>query len=280
MENNQTAIDINGKNKEPAAEVENEGYGVDSKYDLEECVLKAADILCVKKEAIISDCKRHILNKITGILTEAIVGASFSGNAAKTIEKAITFGIRSVAISPCFIDEAEKAIAKKGEVKVCAVVDFPFGESTFKSKYAEMKSAVKRGVDGTLTVFPIALTAKENHKELKKQLKKTGKLRTETGVAISMENATDDAVKQFIRSADKSGVSYIGFLFGQSSEKEIEEKLAVITSEKSKKPIAVYAGVSEEAGLKKLYGAGVNAVISPYSSELAEKLFKDYKVKV
>ena len=121
---------------------------------------------------------------------------------------------------------------------------------------------------------------KENHKELKKQLKKTGKLRTETGVAISMENATDDAVKQFIRSADKSGVSYIGFLFGQSSEKEIEEKLAVITSEKSKKPIAVYAGVSEEAGLKKLYGAGVNAVISPYSSELAEKLFKDYKVKV
>ena len=167
----------------------------------------------------------------------------------------------------------------KEEIKVCAVIDFPFGESSFKVKHAEMKNAVKAGVDEILTVFPANLLQKESAKELKKQLKKTKRVgRIDKGVAVNAEDTNGEDIKRFMRLAEKMKMKFVAFLFGNVTAKELCDKMREIIANKNKIAVKVMANVEDIAGVKTLIAEKADGIITPFADKIAKELFEEFKI--
>ncbi len=64
----------------------------------------------------------------------------------KLCREAKKYGFASVCVNPCEVERAAKLL-KKSNVKVCSVVDFPFGASDWTSKCMQAAGAVQDGAD-------------------------------------------------------------------------------------------------------------------------------------
>ena len=60
--------------------------------------------------------------------------------------EATKYGFASVCVHPCHIALAKKLLAKT-PVKVCTVIDFPLGASTWLSKSLQAAAAIYEGAD-------------------------------------------------------------------------------------------------------------------------------------
>lgn len=240
-----------------------------------------ADILNQDEDAIIDECKLFQIRNIMGMLSKAIVRHGLEGGETRTlIENAIKSGLGEIAVAPAYLDGISKAIKAGEELKVCAVVDFPFGESSFKVRLSEIKNSVKKGVDGILTVVNTAALKKENAKALKKELKKTGKFKAVTvGAAVNAEDAETEDIKQILRLSEKTGIKYVALMFGSITENELVAKMKDINAVKGKMPVKVMANVNNVDGVKTLISLGVKGIITPYADEIAKELFKEFKIK-
>ena len=242
---------------------------------------RLADILCKDEDDIIEECKLFQIKNIMSRLSKAVVRYGVESAEMKTLViNARKSGLGEIAVSPAYIDGVAKAIEKTGEFKVCAVVDFPFGESSFKVKFSEIKNSVKKGVDGVLTVLNTAALKKDNAKPLKKELKKIGKIKAvETGIAINAEDADSDDIKQVLKLAEKAGVNYSAFLFGNVTEAELSAKLKEIKGFNSRIPVKIMANVENIGGVKTLIALGADGIITPFADAIAKELFGEFKIK-
>lgn len=240
-----------------------------------------ADILNKDEDAIIDECKLFQVRNIMSWLSKALVRHGVEGGNTRTlIKNALKSGLGEIAAAPAYLDNVSKAIKADEELKVCAVVDFPFGESSFKVRFSEIKNSVKKGVDGILTVVNTAALKKENAKTLKKELKKTGKIKgVEKGAAVNAEDATADDIKQVFRLSERAGIGYVALMFGSITEAELVAKMKEINIIKGKTPVKVMANVEDVEGVKTLISFGVNGIITPYADDIAKELFKEFKIK-
>lgn len=249
------------------------------KYDAD--FSRLADILGKDEDLVIEECKIFQIKNVMARLSKAVVRYGVENVEMKTLlSDAEKSGLGEIAVAPAYLDGVAKSLSSGEEFKVAAVVDFPFGESSFKVKFAEIKNAVKKGVDGVLTVLNTAALNKDNAKPLKKELKKIGKLKAvETGVAINAEDAATSDVKHALKLAEKAGIDYAAFLFGSVGEGELSAKIKEIKDLKSKIKIKVMANVEDVKGVKTLIGLGVDGIITPFADGIAKELFKDFKIK-
>ena len=240
-----------------------------------------ADILNKGEDEIIDECKLFQVRNIMSRLSKAIVRRGVEdGNTRTLIKNALKSGLGEIAAAPAYLDDVSKAIKTDEELKICAVVDFPFGESSFKVRFSEIKNSVKKGVDGILTVVNTAALKKENAKTLKKELKKTGKIKgVEKGAAVNAEDATADDIKQVFKLSERAGIEYVALMFGSITEAELVAKMQEINAIKSKTPVKVMANVENIEGVKTLISLGVDGIITPYADDIAKELFKEFKIK-
>lgn len=240
-----------------------------------------ANILSKSEDEIIEECKLFQIRNVMAKLSKAVVRRGVRvGEVGTLIENAVKSGLSEIAAAPSYIDVISKAIKGEEEIKVSAVVDFPFGESSFKVRFSEIKNAVKKGVDGVLTVINTAALIKENGKILKKELRKIGKLKAvERGAAVNAEDAKTDDLKQIIRLSEKTGINYVAFMFGAISETELVAKMKEINSFKCKLPVKVMANVNNVEGVKTLLSLKVSGIITPYADDIARELFKEFEIK-
>lgn len=240
-----------------------------------------ADILNKDEDAIIEECKLFQIRNIMSRISKALVRHGTDAENTRTLVKnAIKSGLGEIAAAPAYLDNVSDAMKSNEELKVSAVVDFPFGESSFKVRFSEIKNSVKKGVDGILTVINTAALKKENAKILKKELKKTGKIKgVEKGAAVNAEDATADDIKQIFKLSEKSGIEYVALTFGSITETELVAKMKEINAIKGKTPVKVMANVDDVDGVKTLISLGVNGIITPYADDIARELFKEFKIK-
>ena len=187
--------------------------------------------------------------------------------------------VSEILAAPTYLDGYKKAVNKSGVEgqKISALIDFPFGESLFKSKITDIKNCLKYGVDGFVVVMPVASV---NTGEFKSQIKKIGKITSrDTGVAFSAGELSEEDVKTILKAAEKSEVKSVTFVFGDATEQIIREKAAFIKKYRGKKEIRILGNVLAAEGVAILTALGADKVFTPYADEIGKELVSRFKIK-
>ena len=243
---------------------------------------RIADILGKDELTVLEECKIYQIKKIMSHVEKAVVRYGISDDEARAIiNDAMTVNYGGVAISPAYLNTLSSNFKDGEEVKVSAVIDFPFGESSFKVKHAEIKNAVKAGVDEIVVVFPAQLLQdnKESVKELKKEMKKIRRVgKVAKGVAVNAEDVNGEDLKRFMRLAEKRKMKFIAFLFGNVTAKELCDKMREIVISKNKAEIKVMANVEDVEGIKTLIAEQADVIVTPFADTIAKELFSEFKI--
>lgn len=196
------------------------------------------------------------------------------------IRKSEILGIDEVLTAPVYLPGYRKVVNKSGIAgqKVCAVIDFPFGESTLKAKIADVKACEKFGVDGYTVVMPTVFIKDSN--DLKKQLKKIKGLTVKkVGVAFSATGLDKGDIKTIFKTVEKVGADSVTFLFGDQTEAEIMETAKAIKENKGKTEVRILGNVASAEAIAAVKKLGADKVFTPYAIDITEDLIKKFNIK-
>ena len=240
-----------------------------------------ADIRCLSEKEIVEECKLFEIRKIMSNISAAIVRNELSEREKKDlVERVLFFGMKGVVASPCYLNSTVTAIKKTHkDVRLLAVVDFPFGEGSEKSHITDIKDSIKKGVDGVMSVLSASLFNSADFKETKKRLKKISKIKSVNRYfAVSAADLNDGGIKRLVKVAAKYKFDGVSLLFGDAKESEVIERINVIKKEGLNKPVSVFANVKSLEGVKLLNSLKTDEIITPFADEIAAELIKKFDV--
>jgi deoxyribose-phosphate aldolase len=195
---------------------------------------------------------------------------------------AAALSLNQVSISPVYLPVCERLVKRHKLHQVCvsSIVDFPFGESSFKSKLHNVKDAVRVGVDEVSVTLPTMLFSLENAKVLKKQIKKVGRsYKNSAGVLLNATDLDEEQIKRAMKFARKSKVTHITFAFGEATLEEVKSKLEIVNKYKNNKKIAVLANVDRAESVMELFKLEVDRILTPYADAIGDELIKRFEIK-
>ena len=196
------------------------------------------------------------------------------------MKKSEAFGIGEILTTPVYLS-GYRNVVNKSEIydqKVCAVIDFPLGESMLKAKIADVKACEKFGVDGYTVVMPAVFV--KNLGDFKKQLKKIkGYTEKPVGVAFSTEDLDEGDIKSVFKIAEKLSIDSVTFLFGNQGEEEILNTARIIKANKGETEVRILGNVKTAEAVTQVKKLGADKVFTPYAVDIAEDLAKRFKVK-
>ena len=190
--------------------------------------------------------------------------------------------INQVLVSPVYLSTCGKIVKKHKLHNVCvgSIVDFPFGESSFKSKINNLRDSVKIGVDEVSVMMPSLLTSQEHIKTFRKQVKKIAKsYKGSSGVVLNATDIQEEQVKRAMKIIGKSKLSFVVFAFGEATLKELESKMQIILKHKGNKKIGVIANVDRAESVQELFKLGVDRILSPFADLIGQELVERFEIK-
>lgn len=200
----------------------------------------------------------------------------------KTLHNTNALSVSEVVFSPAYLPTCKKVIGRRPDINqnTGVIIDFPFGESSFKSKLLSVKESVDGGVDTVNVMMPSMLFARANQKELKKQIRKIASVRgAEIGLAVSAMDISDDELKTAMKFIERSKLSFITLCFGAVTESELKAKIGVITDLKPYKKVKVIANVDSTDAVKELIKLKVDTILTPYADAIGKELLARFKIK-
>lgn len=245
--------------------------------------LALADLLNTSVEKVKDECCLFQLRKLMARLGKVVVRYDVSdAKIGKIIKNCLNLEISEVLVSPVYLNACLRQTQKHKleKQRVCAFIDFPFGESSLKGKITDLKNSLNFGVDGATVMMPNVLLSSEKIKVFKRQVKKFGRVsKKETGVAVNATDLTEESIKSAIKAVDKTKLSFITFVFGDSKEEEIKAKIKAIYKYKGKKQVNILGNVSTPEAVMALFKMGVDRILTPYADEIGKELVKRFKIK-
>ena len=161
-----------------------------------------------------------------------------------------------------------------------ALIDFPFGESSLKSKLLSVKECISFGVDSVTVMTPNLLMDKAKIKELKKLIKKLGKFKSVSrGVAISAMDVNTSEIKTLMKFVEKFKINHVTFIFGNVTAEELTNKILEIKKFKGKKELRILANVDTIEAVNELTKLDVDVILTPFADEIGKELVKKFKIK-
>ncbi len=245
-------------------------------------ISELANLTGKSAETIKDECCFFQLEKYLSGVCKVIVRQNVSD---KTLEQIFLLSkklmLKEFLIAPAYLGAVRKIVDKNGllSLKVNLLIDFPFGESSFKSKMTELKIGKSVGVDGVTVVLQSALLNEKNRKELIWQVKKFSKAFSENcSIAVSAHEITEMGIKSLISAIEKSKAQSLTILFGETSEIDLKEKIELVNKYKGRVPVKILASVSSVEGLRALFSLGVEDIYTPYADEIAKELLKKFNI--
>ena len=242
-----------------------------------------AALLDMSVEETLDRCCMFQVRNLMGRLGKVIIRYNVtSDEISKILHNTNLLKTSEVLISPAYLPTCKKIIEKRPEINqnTGIIVDFPFGESSFKSKFLNVKESVKAGVDSVTVMLPTMLFEKNMQKELKKQARKIGKVRgVERGIALSVMDIEKENVKSAIKIIEKTKVNFITLVFGNVTEIELKERIKAVLSGKNKKKIKVLANVDTCKGVTELIKLKVDTILTPYADDIGKELLQRFKIQ-
>ncbi len=235
---------------------------------------KLSELLNKTEREVKDDCKYYLICKIMSKIGCLVAGYSPTEEELKNkINGLSSFDMGEIAAQPAYFKAIKRLSDKSAKpLKVSAVVDFPFGETSFAAKKTEIKNCVKNGAEDVTVVIPkMVLTG--SVKELKKQLKSLKKIKSaDIFTAISAEELNESDIKSFLKSVQKFGTGRAAFIFGKTGEGELNEKLGFINKYKNKAKIKIFAGIENVKGAVKVLETGVDGIVTPCAQDICSEL--------
>ncbi len=245
-------------------------------YDLAELLNK--DVYSVVEDCYIYQL-RCLMNKIGKVVVRFNISADEIGN---ILYNTHLLNAKEALFSPAFIPVCRKEINKDPSINqnVGAIIDFPMGESSLKTKLIGVRECINKGVDGVTVMVPSMLFAKDKAKELKKHIKKISKQRgAEIGVAVSAMDVDEAGIKSLTKFVDKFKTKHVTYVFGNVTEGELNAKIAEINKYRTKKELRVLANINTIKGVTVLVKSNVDVILTPYADDIGKELIAKFKIK-
>ena len=250
-------------------------------------VSESADVIAFSRllgestDAIKDDFHLHEIRRFCARLSKLTVRYELKeSEAIKIVDNCSKLAVSEILVSPAYLGIYKNAVNKSGieGQNVCALIDFPFGESTYKSKITDIKSCLKYGVDGFTVVMP-AVSVNDTG-AFKSQMKKLCRAtKKPTGVAFSASELDVEKIKLILKTAEKKGISSLTFAFGDETEEAIRGKCEIMRKNKGKVEIRILGNVVSAEAVAQIVKLGADKVITPYADEIAKELAKRFKIK-
>ena len=243
-----------------------------------------ARLLNTTVENVKDECCLFQVKKLMNRLGKVIVRFNVTdAELADIIDNSAKLETSEIVLSPAYLPALIRKVGKEqlDKLNVCALIDFPFGESTFKSKITDVKDVIKLGVDGVTVMMPAMMLEKDNLKMLKAQCRKIGRAyKNRAGVAVSAMDVTEEGIKTLIKTVEKTSLSHLTFVFGEAGEEELKLKFKTIMKHKGKKcRIKILGNVMHAEAVMELFKLGAETVLTPYSDDIGADLVKRFNIK-
>ncbi len=200
----------------------------------------------------------------------------------KLFHNAKALEMDEIVVAPAFLPACVKQVAKIGGegFKVGSIIDFPFGESTLKSKLADVKESVKTGVDDVTVMMPTMLICKENINQFKKESAKIGKAyKGNAGIALNASDLDEDQIRLAMKAVNKTKLSHLTFVFGNDTINQVALKMETVMKYKEDKKVFALANVERAEGIMALFTNGVDKILTPFADQIGEELVSRFNVK-
>ncbi len=185
------------------------------------------------------------------------------------------YNFKSLTIYPTFIERA-KGVVKGKNVKVRAIISYPFGEDYFASKIASLKKALKSGVDEVAYTISVSQIKSGEYAKISKEIKKALKISKKNKFypLINPQNLTLIEVERCLK--EISLIDGVFSIFIMPQDENYQVNLDTANSFLSK----VYGNATLEVGgnvtnlsdVVSLVKQGITFVSSPFSPKIAEEL--------
>lgn len=223
------------------------------------------------------------IRKLMSKIGKVVVRHSVTENELEKIFlNANALTINQVLVSPVYLPTCERIVKKHKLHNVCvgSIIDFPFGESSFKSKINNVKDSVKIGVDEVSVMIPSLLTTPDHIKTFRKQVKKIAKsYKGSSGVVLNATDIQEEQVKRAMKIVGKSKLSFVVFAFGEATVSDLKEKMQIINKYKGNKKISVIANVDRADSIQELFKQGVDRILSPFADAIGQELVERFEIK-
>ncbi len=273
------------KNQEQVEEIQ-EINSEEQKEEIKEdfsSLYQLANLLNVSIERVKDECCTLQINNLLSTLKKVIVRYSLSEEETERIlYNCFSLGSKEVLVSPAYLPSVKRQAEKLGlsELKIGVIIDFPFGESAFKSKITDIKDALKTGVKAVTLMLPAMLLTKEKVREYKRQLKIVGRInKIETSVAFAVNDLNEDAIRLAVKFFEKSKVKALTLVFGEASENQVRRKTSAINGFKGNKKLYVLGNVETPEAVMELKKLKVDGIYTPYTETIGAELIKRFNVK-
>lgn len=258
----------------------------DNKKPVDDADFKAfyelADLLNTSVENVKDECCLFQIRNIMNKLVKVIVRYNVTD---KELEKILfncsVLNVKGILLSPAYVPAVMRQKKKNcSDIKIRSVIDFPFGESLFKSKLSDVRDSLRMGVDGVTVMMPTMMLEQKNVKQFKKQCKKIGRIKkADTSVALSPTELNEEQIKNAVKIIEKTKLKAVTFIFGEVKLDEFREKMAVINKYKGKKPVRILANVETVASVQELIKNDIDEILTPYADDIGVELVKRFNVK-
>lgn len=110
------------------------------------------------------------INQIVSKVDHTLLSATATFTDIKNLcDEGMKYGVASVCIPPCFVEEAKKYV--KNKLKICTVIGFPNGYNEKSVKVFETAKALESGADEIDMVINIGLLKEENYSTVFEEIK-------------------------------------------------------------------------------------------------------------
>ena len=190
--------------------------------------------------------------------------------------------LNQLLVAPAYVDNCLK-YAEKHEnenVPLGVIIDFPFGESTFSGKLLSVKECARKDISEVSVVIPPMYAEPEKARELKKQLKKLGRIRyCPVGAAFNAQDMTEEQLKRAVKTAEKTKIAFITLFFGETDDALIKSRTEMVLKNVSGKKINVFGNINNAAICTELLKLDTGTIFTPFADEIGAELLKKFKIK-
>ncbi len=234
-------------------------------------------------EEIIDECALFQLQKLMAKMGKVVVRYDISDSQLEgVLLNAKGLCIDEILLAPLHVENMRKHVRKHKleEQKVGVVIDFPFGESTLKTKMVSINEARKDGVDSVTVMMPSILLQEENKKLFLKQIKKIGKaFQGERGIAIPASDLTAEVIEDAVKMVEKTKLDFIALVFGATDTETLVHKMQAVNAVNHSKKIKVLGNVDTANAVIELFKANTDIILTPFADEIGKELVKRFNIK-
>ena len=251
--------------------------------DIKKDLIELAGFLGVSVKEIREETYLNQIKKIMAKIHKVIVRYDMTeSELEKIFFSSGKYGLGGMMVAPVYLSNCVKQNKKSKypNLPFCSVIDFPFGESSFKAKISNVKESLKAGASSVAVTMPTMMLNSENLKLLKKECKALcKKAKNRAGLVLNASDINEENYLEGMKVLKKTKIAFITLAFGDATMDEVKRKLEVVNKCGVSKQLFVIANVENLEQAIELTKLNVTRVLTPYADAIGGDLLKRYNLE-